>query len=216
MRDDPRQPPSEAEAEAPALSRREFGAVSMAAIAALAMQHPGLKAVASALGDDPTSARLVSEDSELLPDGKRTSMVIQWSGLEGYKGQQTTTMTKRATADGETIEYVITFEPPLLAPRANRSVDRIQAHYRFVHGPASGDGREDTMIVSGTVGTDVLEPVVHRVRRPRERSTTGQPSAELLKRGLELIKQHGAGGAWPRVSGANEILDWRQGERPGL
>ncbi len=186
----------------------------MAAFAAIAVGHPSLKSLMDIFSGDKLSAHLVSERTELLPDGKRTSMVVQWNGLEGYNGVQTTTMTKRGTPDGEIIEYVIGFEPALLAPMVNKTVDRIQAHYQFVHGEVSGDSREDTMIVSGIVGTDELKPVTHRVRRPLHSSAASRPSAELLKRGLDLIKQHGPGGVWPKVPGANEVLDWRPGERP--
>lgn len=202
-------------AETTIFSRREFAATSLAAISMLAVGHPVLEAMRRAVKDGKITAELVSEHVETFSDGARTIMVVEWAGLEGYRGKQTTTVTKRATPEGEVIEYEMSFVPPLLAPRANKSVDTLHARYEFKHGEVTGDTREDTMTVSGVVGTDVLKPVTHRVRRPIQPSAaTAKPSADLLKDGLEMINQHGPGRPWPRIEGTNEVLDWRPGERP--
>lgn len=196
------------------LSRREFAATSLAAIGVLAAGHPVFAAMTRAFEEGKVTAELVSERVEQLASGTRTEMIVNWSGLEGYSGTQTTTVTKHATDGGEVIEYEMSFAPPLLAPRANKSVDRLHARYEFRHGDVVGDSREDTMIVSGVVGSDTLKPVTHRVRRAIRPSAPSRPSTELLKEGLAMINEHGPGKSWPRPQGANEVLDWRPGERP--
>ncbi|HCX28309.1 MAG TPA: hypothetical protein DHU55_00825 [Blastocatellia bacterium] len=165
------------EATRAGVSRRDFAkASSLVALATLFPSVTWLEALQPVAG---LSARLISRSTEDLPNrGTRTTIVTEYdspAGLrsthgvvtQGFRTRQTTVETRTPTANGDVVEYDITFDPPVPTATGSGAGGRLHVRAEFVHGPTRPGGmREDTVTITQNGDTVQAGTTVHHVLRP--------------------------------------------------